>query len=270
MEDCLELPGTGFETWSLALLGLGAIIVGVLLWRLGRRGLGAAAALVMVLAFATSSHTPVFADDDCIPVPVAPVAVDDTAIVESGASVTIAVLANDTGDGPGIVATTNPANGTIFVDAIGTITYTSWASFDGVDTFGYSIKDAHGNTANATVTVNVVFPITVEPLMFEFGNVEVDEASAPQSLVFTNISDSTLDVHIAGGAPWDGVNFDADAYCVGSPTTILAGDSCDFRYTFTPRATGEFTSGSGVTVTVGPADRSFTIGLHGWGVAPSP
>jgi len=90
-----------------------------------------------------------------------PVANDDAAMTSSGTMFTINVLANDTDaeDDPlTITAVTPPSNGTAVISN-GMIVYTSDASFDGTDTFTYTVSDGN-STDTATVTV------TVDPSMF--------------------------------------------------------------------------------------------------------
>jgi CshA-type fibril repeat protein len=87
----------------------------------------------------------------------APVAVNDSATTSEDAPVTVAVLANDSdpdGDTLSVVAA-NASNGTVVINADGTITYTPNANFNGTDTISYTISDGQGGTATATVTVTV-------------------------------------------------------------------------------------------------------------------
>ena len=75
--------------------------------------------------------------------------------------VVIGVLGNDSdpdGDTITVTAATDPANGSVVINANGTITYTPDAGFTGTDTFTYTITDADGATKTATVTVNVGTP----------------------------------------------------------------------------------------------------------------
>lgn len=91
-----------------------------------------------------------------------PVAVNDTIGTPQGSPVLINVLANDS-DPDGVLdittlsAATQPLNGVIFVNnAVGVITYTPNAGFQGTDSFTYRIADNLGAISNtATVTVNV-------------------------------------------------------------------------------------------------------------------
>jgi CshA-type fibril repeat protein len=92
-----------------------------------------------------------------IPVNDRPVAANDTASTNEDTPVTIPVLANDSDiDGDPLTVTTATApNGTVTINADGTISYTPNANFNGTDTITYTISDGNGGTATATVTVTV-------------------------------------------------------------------------------------------------------------------
>ncbi|MCE5326265.1 MAG: tandem-95 repeat protein, partial [Planctomycetaceae bacterium] len=108
---------------------------------------GTASALVNVTVAAAANH--------------APVATDDAAIVGSGSSATINVLANDTdvdGDTLSISQYTQAAHGTLVKNSNGTFTYTPTASYYGSDGFGYTVSDGHGGTDTAAVTLTVTPP----------------------------------------------------------------------------------------------------------------
>jgi CshA-type fibril repeat protein len=77
-------------------------------------------------------------------------------------AVTINVAANDSSSNStlnpasvSIVAGNGPTNGSVVVNANGTITYTPNVGYVGTDTFKYSISDNNSQSATATVTVNV-------------------------------------------------------------------------------------------------------------------
>lgn len=184
MSVCEVLPATGTSTGLIVVLAVVATATGLALWRIGRTGAAVVALLACGLA-ATSSRA-VLAADDCPPAtapattavsvstttaatnpattpsttpttePSPPVAVNDNASTQVDSAVTIEVLANDIGDGPGIVGNTDPTNGTVFLNPIGTFTYTPNGGFVGTDTFTYTIEDATGLTDTATVTITVL------------------------------------------------------------------------------------------------------------------
>jgi Bacterial Ig domain/Calx-beta domain len=86
-----------------------------------------------------------------------PVAVNDTAAVSEGQSVTVAVLANDSdpdGDPLTVTSATSPG-GAAVINANQTVTYTPNAGTCGSDTITYSISDGRGGTASASVSVSV-------------------------------------------------------------------------------------------------------------------
>ena len=87
-----------------------------------------------------------------------PVAKNDNATTPAGTPVTIPVLANDLdadGNTLTVSAFTQPASGTLVLNATGTFTYTPRATFTGVDTFTYTISDGATLSNSATVTVQV-------------------------------------------------------------------------------------------------------------------
>jgi uncharacterized repeat protein (TIGR01451 family) len=91
-----------------------------------------------------------------------PVAVDDSDTTQVDTPVTIPVLANDRdpdGDTLTIVRTTPPTHGVVTINSNGTLTYTPQAGFVGSDTFTYTIRDAAGNLATATVTVTIILVV---------------------------------------------------------------------------------------------------------------
>ena len=87
---------------------------------------------------------------------VTPVAVDDMAVVTAGQSTRIDVLANDSDPGNNALtvslAGSAPAHGTVTLDG-GAIVYAAADGVFGADAFTYTLVNALGNTATATVRV---------------------------------------------------------------------------------------------------------------------
>ena len=82
---------------------------------------------------------------------------DDTAVTKAGTSAVIDVLANDTGDGDlEIVAVSASEGGKTSVNNDQTVIYDPFPGFLGDDTFTYTALDGYGQTATATVTVEVL------------------------------------------------------------------------------------------------------------------
>ncbi|WP_310147114.1 DUF7507 domain-containing protein, partial [Pedobacter africanus] len=99
-----------------------------------------------------------------------PVAGDNTAETKQNAEIKIPVLNNDVqGSSPvvpgSIVITTPPKNGTVTVNADGTVTYKPNAGYTGVDDFSYTVKDKNGqvsNPAKVTVTIIPTKPVAID------------------------------------------------------------------------------------------------------------
>jgi outer membrane protein OmpA-like peptidoglycan-associated protein len=85
-------------------------------------------------------------------------AIDDTLTVPTaGVAATVNVLGNDSGSGLTVTAVGTPGEGSSsIVDANGgTVRYTAHPGVKGDDSFTYTVTDAVGNTATATVDVSV-------------------------------------------------------------------------------------------------------------------
>jgi CshA-type fibril repeat protein len=95
------------------------------------------------------------------PVNDAPDAVND--VLEGTEDTTLTIqpeqlLGNDTdvdGDTLTIVEVSNPTNGTVVLNADGTIDFTPDTNYSGPATFEYTVSDGNGGTDTATVTINV-------------------------------------------------------------------------------------------------------------------
>ena len=108
------------------------------------------------------------------PTPIPPLAANDTASVVRGSSVAINVAANDTSANSSlnlasiaIVPTDPPDNGTVVVNANGTVTYTANSGGTATtDAFQYTIRNQQGtvsNTATVTITLAAAFATVEDP-----------------------------------------------------------------------------------------------------------
>lgn len=156
------------------------------------------------------------------PLPDAPIAANDTASVQAGNAVVINVLQNDSDpDGNPLTVTgiaTGPANGTILLNANGTITYSAISGFSGSDSFVYTISDGQGGVALGTVTVNV----NQDGLEDSYIATKLTSGSA-RNLEHGNASKSFY----AGGTWWavlpDGANWSIHRYDGSTPTPNTMG-----------------------------------------------
>jgi large repetitive protein len=142
-----------------------------------------------------------------------PVAVNDNAITPEDQPVTIPVLANDTdADGnPLTVTAANSSDGTVAINADGTITFTPDPNFNGVATITYTISDGQGGTATTTVFVTVTplndppvaandnartpedTPLVIAPLVSDR-----DVDGNPLTIIMANSPDGTLAINADG------------------------------------------------------------------------
>jgi large repetitive protein len=147
-----------------------------------------------------------------------PVAVPDAATTNEDTPVIIPILGNDSdvdGDPLTVTAATSP-NGTIVINADGTVTYTPKANFNGTDVITYTISDGKGGTATSTVTV-IVAPVNDAPVA------RPDTGSTPE--------DTPVTLTVLGN------DTDAD----GDPLTVTGATSPDGLVTINPDGTVTFT-----------------------------
>ena len=113
----------------------------------------------------------------------APIANNDSAIVNEGQSVNINLAANDT-DAEGVVNLTSiviasaPLNGSVVVNVDGTVNYTHDGSETIADSFAYTILDSSGvvsNDATVSLTIN---PVNDAPTALNDTPAAIDEGGA--------------------------------------------------------------------------------------------
>jgi CshA-type fibril repeat protein len=183
----------------------------------------------------------------------APVAVDDTAVTDEDAPVTIPVLANDSdpdGDPLTVTAATAP-NGTVTINPDGTITYTPNPDFNGTDTITYTVSDGNGGTTTATVTVTVN-PVNDAPAAID--DVATTNEDTPVAIaVLANDSDLDGDTLVvtAASSPDGTVTINADGSILFTPDPDFNGTTT-VSYTISDGKGG--TATATVTVTVAPVN----------------
>ncbi|MBZ4022935.1 hypothetical protein CKO11_10735 [Rhodobacter sp. TJ_12] len=150
-----------------------------------------------------------------------PVAKNDGATTAYNTAVTINVLANDYDpncDSLSIYGTPTASNGTVTVNADGTLTFTPSADYTGIATITYKVTDGHGGYDTATVTITVEEP----PLDY---------------IVEGTTGDDLIDVAYTGDPEGDMIDAgdykgtDADKVTAGAgDDTILSGSGNDTVY----------------------------------------
>ncbi|HNQ90946.1 MAG TPA: Ig-like domain-containing protein [Verrucomicrobiota bacterium] len=180
----------------------------------------------------------------------APVAQDDAASTSAGTPVTIAVLDNDqdaNGDALTVSSLTQPSNGSVVVNADGTVTYTPVSGFVGTDSFSYKASDGLSLSAVATVTVQVVAIGNTAPVAAS--DSAATTAGMPVTIaVLANDSDADGDALAVSalGAPANGtVALNADGTVTYTPVTGFVGTD-----TFTYQASDGLSLSPVATVTV--------------------
>jgi uncharacterized repeat protein (TIGR01451 family) len=123
---------------------------------------------------------------------IAPIAVDDAFTGDEGAPIPGNVTGNDT---PGNISSTytlvsQPANGTVVMNADGSFTYTPNPGFVGPDSFPYLLCDADGDCDTAVVTINVTPLAGKLRILKSVASREVNAGSlVSYTLTVTNIGD---------------------------------------------------------------------------------
>ena len=164
-----------------------------------------------------------------------PVAVDDDVSLNEDASAVIDVLANDTdldGDNLTVTEVTQPANGTVVINADGTVTYTPDANYYGDDSFTYTISDGQGGTDTATVSLTV--------------NPENDAPVAADDTAIINEDTAAVIDVLANDTDLDGDTLSLDS--VTQPEHGLVTINADGTVTYTPDA--DYTGSDSFTYTI--------------------
>ena len=182
----------------------------------------------------------------------APVAAADAGVTDQDTAVTIDVLANDLdaeGQALSVTGVGTAANGSVAINADGTLTYTPNAGFSGSDSFTYDVSDGNGgsHSATVTVTVNPVAPPPSGPTLFNVGDLNGSDGfviPADDQFDISNWGNMGSAISRAGDVNGDGI----DDFLVSDPNAELS--------TFQPN----FPTSGGVTYLVfGQADGFPTV-----------
>ncbi|PAW85709.1 MAG: hypothetical protein B9S33_09360 [Pedosphaera sp. Tous-C6FEB] len=175
----------------------------------------------------------------------APVANNDSYAMSQGDVLTVAapgVLANDTDvEGSALIATklTNPAHGTITLNANGGFTYTPDTSFHGVDSYTYRVNDGSLNSVAATVSITVLArPVITPPpgkqrvfssAALRFSATNAPDLNAirvgdPDSTTLTlrlDVTNGTLGIAVTNGLAFPNGFTNTNALVLAGPITSL-------------------------------------------------
>ena len=117
-----------------------------------------------------------------------PVAVNDSATTPQDTPVTIPVLDNDydpdDGDTLTVDSVTQGTSGSVNNNG-GNVTYTPDPSFNGIDSFNYTVSDGNGDTDTATVNINVT--VIETPAII---NVQIDTGPTAAILIWDDTTSS--------------------------------------------------------------------------------
>lgn len=129
----------------------------------------------------------------------APTAVNDNANVDEDSSIMIDVLGNDSdvdlareGDLLIVLSTSGVTDGAVVISPDGkSLTYTPNADWSGTESFSYTVRDAHGATDTATVSV-IVSPVNDDPIANDDAYTIMEDAGARNLNVLINDDDEDL------------------------------------------------------------------------------
>ncbi|MCU8106942.1 type I secretion C-terminal target domain-containing protein, partial [Shewanella sp. SM101] len=172
--------------------------------------------------------------------------VADTALTNEDTAVIIDVLDNDTFENSDAAVTgvTNGANGTVTINADGTVTYTPSANFHGTDSFTYTVTSG-GVTETTTVNVTV---LDITPPSAPTVWIVDDGTPGDGLLTATEIGNDDVQLTVS----INDTDFEAGGYVT---LTINGGAAIELRLT-------DFTDNGSGTLTFG--DYTYANGVINW------
>ncbi len=94
-----------------------------------------------------------------------------------------------------VISNTDPANGTVIVNADGTFTYTPNTDFYGIDTFEYTIKDVDGDQDTGLVTIRVN-PVNDTPIAVSDSNITDEDTGVSGNLMSNDMDLGDAEVNV--------------------------------------------------------------------------
>jgi len=199
----------------------------------------------------------------------APVAVTDSYTVNEDATLTVnvadGVLSNDTdveGDARTAEVVTNPAHGTLTLNANGSFTYTPTANYSGADSFTYRAKDANEQSQPITVTITVN-GVNDAPTAGNDSKSVTNDGSTQEVDVLVNDSDGPIETQpvtitaVTQGANGGTVTISSNGTKIQYKPAASFTGSETFTYTITDQ--GGLTKTATVTMTVTAATTTGVI-----------
>ena len=192
----------------------------------------------------------------------APNAVNDTFQTANATALTGTVATNDSDpDGNPLVysVVTNPAHGTLILNANGTFTYTPSGAYYGADSFVYQVSDGNGGTDTATVSITILAPPSqlnaVDDGIFRMPG--FGDNGQPVALRTTTINPLINDSDAAGSSFW----ISAASVLTGNGT--VAHTASQIVFTPTSNVAGPVTIQYTITNDAGQTDSAVITGMLG-------
>jgi gliding motility-associated-like protein len=155
------------------------------------------------------------------------------------------------GDALTFTKATDPAHGTVVVNADGTYTYTPTAGYTGLDNFNITISDGKGGTAIVTVNINVTAVIQDPVALNDGGETKANTPVTIDLLANDDGRNATLDlasIEIVAAPAHGTVKVNEDGTVVYTPDPGYTGDDT-FTYQV-KNANGQLSNVATVAVTV--------------------
>ncbi|HBO13095.1 MAG TPA: hypothetical protein DD491_09955, partial [Halieaceae bacterium] len=190
-----------------------------------------------------------------------PVAADDSASTAEDTAVTFSVTGNDsdpdgTIDPATIVITSGPSNGSLMVNADGTVTYTPNGDYSGPDSFTYTVQDNDGLVSNEATVSLTVDPVNDPPVAVDDSASTAEDTAVTFSVTGNDSDpDGTIDptsVVITGGPSNGSLVVNTDGTVTYTPNGDYSGAD-SFTYTVEDND-GLVSNEATVTLTVDPAN----------------
>ncbi|MBW8720320.1 MAG: tandem-95 repeat protein, partial [Variovorax paradoxus] len=181
----------------------------------------------------------------------APTAPDDTKTTNEDTPVSGQIVGTDVdGDTLTYVKGSDPAHGTVTVNADGTYTYVPGPNFNGTDSFTVTVSDGHGGTTTSTVNVTVN-PVNDLPTVPDYTQTTHEDTPVSGQVIGTDVDGDAL-TYVKGSDPAHGtVTVNADGTYTYVPGPNFNGTD-SFTVTVSDGHGG--TTTSTVTVTINPVN----------------